>query len=336
MSCYNPYVAFKDYDSGLTEKGKFLYRLNGKFDPAYIDMYPKGDVIKVPCGKCLGCQLDRSRQWADRMYLEFLSSGKKAVFVTLTYDDLHVPLVIDPETEAITGLTLSKRDAQLFFKRLRKEFPDKKIRYYECGEYGKKSTLRPHLHAIIFGLDIDEDFPDHYQYFLKYNELGQPTWSSMRLFNIWKNGRVGISPVSYKTCAYVSRYCMKKAFDIEPPYKNAEKEFNTMSRRPGLGAYYLGENEEKLLEVCDKSHIYFNDDQSSYKASIPKYFLKKLQLKYPEEYNKMIQERRVIAHDQDLLKLQQTELSYQELLEKDYTDLVNKTQILFKLREEDL
>lgn len=343
MPCYSPYVAFKDYDAGLTENGKFRYRLNGKFDPAFVDMYPKGDVIKVPCGKCLGCQLDRSRTWADRMYLEYLSSGKKAIFITLTYDDKNVPKVIDQETGEWTGLTLDVRDTQLFWKNLRKKF-HKSIRYFLCAEYGKKNTRRPHYHAIVFGLDMKEDFPDFIDNCLKVNELGQPTWTSKILEDIWDKGRVSLSPISYKTCAYVSRYCMKKAYGIAPPYKGALPEFNTMSRRPGIAANYISKlnedgeiviDDEKLREVCNKSHVYFNDGSSSYKANIPKYFLKKLQLKFPEEYNILLQERRSTAHDRDLLKLQQTELDYQENLDKEYEELVNKTQILFNLREED-
>lgn len=343
MPCYHPYVAFKDYDAGLTENGKFRYRLNGKFDPAYVDMYPKGDVIKIPCGKCLGCQLDRSRTWADRMYLEYLSSGKKAIFITLTYNDEEVPKIIDQESGELTGLTLDVRDTQLFWKNLRKHFK-KPIRYFLCGEYGKRNTMRPHYHAIVFGLDMHEDFPDYKDNCLKVNEIGQPTWSSKILEDIWKKGRVSLSPINYKACAYVSRYCMKKAYGIEPPYEGALKEFNTMSRRPGIASFYISKiddegeliiDDDKLKEVCEKSHIFFNDGTSSYKVCTPKFFMKKLQLKFPDVYNKLVQERSVVAHDRDLLKLQTTELSYQETLDNDYEDLINKTQILFKLREED-
>jgi len=47
---------------------------------------------------------------------------------------------------------LSKRDAQLFLKRLRKHISlitDEKIRFFLCGEFGPKS-LRPHFHLLVW------------------------------------------------------------------------------------------------------------------------------------------------------------------------------------------
>lgn len=79
-------------------------------------------------------------------------------FVTLTYDDLHVPKSYypDPETgEAHTSFTLCKRDFQLWMKRLRKKFSDDKIRFFACGEYGGQ-TKRPHYHVIVFGLHLND------------------------------------------------------------------------------------------------------------------------------------------------------------------------------------
>ena len=86
-----------------------------------------GDVtefIEIPCGKCSGCRLQRSREWANRCMLE-LEYHMSSYFVTLTYDDAHVPIhyYSDPETgEALPSMSLVKRDFQLFMKRLRKKF----------------------------------------------------------------------------------------------------------------------------------------------------------------------------------------------------------------------
>ena len=115
------------------------------------------EILQVPCGQCIGCRIDRSRQWANRCMLE-LQYHDSAYFVTLTYDDLHVPKAYypDPDTgEAHQSLTLCKRDFQLWMKRLRKRFSDDKIRFFACGEYGG-STHRPHYHAIVFGLHLDD------------------------------------------------------------------------------------------------------------------------------------------------------------------------------------
>ena len=99
-----------------------------------------GDVIEfieIPCGKCSGCRLQRSREWANRCMLE-LEYHKSSYFVTLTYDDAHVPIhyYSDPETgEALPSMSLVKRDFQLFMKRLRKKFGEG-IRFFASGEYG--------------------------------------------------------------------------------------------------------------------------------------------------------------------------------------------------------
>lgn len=102
------------------------------------------DYIDIPCGHCLECRLEYSRMWADRCMLEALDH-KENCFITLTYDDLNIPLVdgVRPDTGEVTKFkTLDKRDLQLFVKRLRKRLGgDVKIRYFACGEYGEQ-TLR--------------------------------------------------------------------------------------------------------------------------------------------------------------------------------------------------
>ena len=43
----------------------------------------------IPCGQCIGCRIDYSKQWATRMLLENEYSSESH-FITLTYDDTHV------------------------------------------------------------------------------------------------------------------------------------------------------------------------------------------------------------------------------------------------------
>lgn len=49
------------------------------------------ETFLVPCGRCVGCRLDYSREWADRCYLESLTKSPNW-FITLTYDDLNLPV----------------------------------------------------------------------------------------------------------------------------------------------------------------------------------------------------------------------------------------------------
>lgn len=96
----------------------------------------------VPCGKCAFCIKKAIDAWCLRLYHE-MEVSSSAFFITLTYDDEHLP----------PGEELSKRDLQLFIKRLRKRNPG--IRYFAVGEYGTQKG-RPHYHAVIFNLvDLD-------------------------------------------------------------------------------------------------------------------------------------------------------------------------------------
>ena len=72
----------------------------------------RGDIVAslfLPCGRCVGCRLERSRQWAVRMMHE-ASLYDMSSFVTLTYDDLN----IDDKRSLVYS------DFQKFMKRLRK------------------------------------------------------------------------------------------------------------------------------------------------------------------------------------------------------------------------
>lgn len=152
-------------------------------------------------------------------------------------------------------------------KRLRRHFEPKMLRFYLSGEYGSR-TLRPHYHAIIFGLSL-EDFADRK---LKgVNELGQMYYISDELQSIWQNGFVLLCDVSWQTCAYVSRYVTKKVAGVDGKslaYLNALPEFALMSRKPGIGRQYL----TKHPDCLDFQNINLSTPDGGLKIGIPKYF----------------------------------------------------------------
>ena len=141
MSCFHPLKGFK---IGVHPSGKDKYKITsydckyvvknrlGEYVPVYneIDSDLCSPVIRtyidIPCGKCVGCLLDRSRDWATRCMLE-AKDHEHNCFITLTYNDDHLP----DKREMINDLTgeisespfrtLQKRDFQLFMKRLRKQ-----------------------------------------------------------------------------------------------------------------------------------------------------------------------------------------------------------------------
>ena len=74
--------------------------------------------LSLPCGQCVGCRLERSRQWAVRCVHESQMHDFSS-FVTLTYNDDNCPVSLD------------YGHYQLFMKRLRKKFG--KARFYNCS-----------------------------------------------------------------------------------------------------------------------------------------------------------------------------------------------------------
>jgi len=173
MACDFPLTAIRSWDV-VGDNGRPKVRILGH---AIADAELVGFRSEIgfkqfvlPCGRCIGCRLERSRQWAVRMMHE-ASLHQDNCFITLTYDNEHLP----------KNASLVKRDFQLFMKRLRKAYPAVRIRFFHCGEYGEQYG-RPHYHAILFGFD----FPD--KYFLgKRNQF--PVWRSASLERLWSDKR---------------------------------------------------------------------------------------------------------------------------------------------------
>jgi len=187
--------------------------------------------LELPCGQCIDCRVERSRQWAIRCVHE-AQLHKRNCFITLTYDQVNVP----PDG----GLVVS--DFQKFAKRLRKHSGP--FRFFHCGEYGELNK-RPHYHALLFGLDFSED-----RIYLKDSGEGR-LYLSPTLDRLWGKGHSSVGDLTYESAAYVARYCVGKltgekgekeyarfnsetgeVWGVRPPYV-------TMSRRPGIGSEWF-------------------------------------------------------------------------------------------------
>lgn len=290
-------------------------------------MYTHYETVDLPCGKCVGCRLEYSRQWANRLMLE----GKyhdKMYFVTLTYDNEHLPISYypDPKTgEAFEAATLCVKDTQLFWKRLRKAFPEDNIRFYLAGEYGPR-TFRPHYHAIIFGWNCPDMRP------FGRNALGQQYFISDSLYKAWQKGNVSIAPANWETCAYVARYVTKKLtgeegefyknFNIRPP-------FSTMSRKPGIGYKYYEDNKEQIFEF-NKINISLRDKAKSFKP--PRYYRNLYELEEPEVIGKLKETERLMAEETKKKKLLQSDKEWLDIL-KDEEEM--KIRSMKKLKRVD-
>lgn len=325
------------------------YNADGKkqlyWKSSRIDFKPPKNFIEeleIPCGQCVSCRLQYSRQWADRCMME-LESHDSAFFVTLTYNDSYINrddseirrYYADEHTgEAKVSLSLRKKDLQDFFKRLRQEFKNDHIRYYACGEYGDK-TLRPHYHAIIFGLHLDD------MKYYKNSGLKDVYYNSEKLSQCWsdrgKNGKrkpgiergfVVVGKVNWETCAYTARYVLKKAKGkTADSYKkfSMEPEFVVMSRKPAIGAYYMQEHEEDFIRY---GSVYISSNKGSIQAQAPRYLKQKLQEFRPEDYEKLRSRSMAAGIGATANKLQLTDLALEELREVEEQSLIIRTKAL--------
>lgn len=216
------------------------------FSPIEI-MRPSGLYQKVPCKQCNGCRIQRSKEWAIRCSHEAKIHGDNNAFLTLTYNNDHLP----------KDHSLNHEHFQKFIRSLRQR-TGLKLRYYMCGEYGKatkanKYIARPHFHAILFG----HSFPDRTNHKLrKAGKSYNQTYRSEILEKSWDKGFSEIGTVTFKSCAYVSRYILKKQKGEENyaiidhdtgeiTYKKSE--YTCMSLKPGIGLEYYKKWEHDIF-----------------------------------------------------------------------------------------
>lgn len=243
MPCYYPIRAWRsaDFSSiGKTGKLPLVFRQ---------DQGLPNTEIEIACGRCIGCRLDKARQWAIRILFESTLYDQNC-FITLTYNDDNLP----------EGGSLNKRDIQLFFKRLRKAFPNQSIRYFQCGEYGDLLS-RPHHHAIIFNFDFEDKVP-----FKRSGEY--QLYVSKTLAKLWPYGIHSIGNLTFDSACYTARYILKKITgdNADEHYQGRLPEFVTMSRRPGIGKEWFELFSKDLYnhDVCVVSDDFI--------ARPPKYF----------------------------------------------------------------
>lgn len=207
--------------------------------------YGSSDFFDVPCGHCINCRLNYAKKWSQRCLLE-TKSWQENWFVTLTYDDDHLPAVIDRDTGEFSFATLVPDDVTAFMKRLREFYRDKfghtEIRFYMAGEYGD-TTFRPHYHILLFNVPCFD-----LKYYSK-SPLGDCYYNSDTFNKLWGKGHVVIGEVTAQSAAYVARYCQKKAGKkIDYDAIGVRKEYVNMSRRPGIALPYFMANYEKIYK----------------------------------------------------------------------------------------
>lgn len=185
------------------------------------DIYPDG--LEVPCGKCLNCRIQKRKEWALRCYHE-LSYHDRSSFVTLTYDEDHVP----------DNYSLSKHHVQKWLKRLRKQMTNS-LKYFLCGEYGSR-TLRPHYHALLYGIGLTNTD----------RNLVMSTWDMCD----WSTQRKAFDVVCPETIEYVTGYIHSKLSGDQElyMYRLTQREIPFRLISHGIGLQYVNDNKDQLSD----------------------------------------------------------------------------------------
>ena len=250
-------------------------------------------AIELPCGKCAACLCNKREDWSTRLCHEASVYGEDVCFVTLTYNDQHLPHT-DDQPYLVDGVknprkcfdwstgtpTLCLRDVQLFLKRLRKALEPRKIRYYLVGEYGSKFS-RPHYHLMIFGYK-----PTDLVLWKRIN--GHLVYRSSFLESFWTRASykesLGFSTVTDVTPG-VARYCAQyvtKKMIVKSTPPNVMPEFYRQSVRDGgIGSSWL---RRWYRSVVGMTYVTYRNGRNILKAPIPRYYVRWLRNNHPDQY----------------------------------------------------
>lgn len=253
--------------------------------------------VSIPCGKCFACRFRKRKEMTTRLSNELSMYGDDCCFITLTYNDDHLPTtcirpvkdadkMIERGVGALPVETLLPSDVQKFIKRLRRhlEYLPKKaskrigrdyvttpIRYFAVGEYGGK-TGRPHYHLLIFGWkpsDLDA-------FSIR---KGNVVYRSKQVEKLWTFGFSTVQPCGYGVSRYCARYVTKKCLgnsvkNGEPFKESYFPEFVLQSvKNGGIGASWFDRHFEEILS---RGYVSYRQGNNFIKASIPTYYLRRL------------------------------------------------------------
>jgi len=360
MSCTRPLQAYRSLTS-LSENGSAnIYFKRPLTEPVEEVTLPCGQCISCRISRsrewALRCTHEAS-QFQHNCFLTLTIAPEHMPISTrecqkcelykrrIKHANEHGYEISDREARCEEG-SLCKRDFQLFMKRLRKKFKGYEpipgtnkfpIRYFHCGEYGPK-LQRPHHHCLLFNFN----FPDRVLWqrcnisSSARNGAQYILYRSKILEELWPHGFSSIGEVTWQSAAYVARYVTKKingeeaavhylsghpdletgeAFYIEP-------EYISMSRMPGIGAYWFAEHG---IQQYVKDYI----THDGKKFPIPAFYDKLLGVEHSDLLNDVKRERRIRACEltpDDLKERDQKNRAKEALLNQRFTKLMRSLE----------
>lgn len=219
----------------------------------------RGNLVPIPCGKCLSCRIDKRILWEQRLKAEYISGS--SAFVTFTYDDNHLRY-----NNGSCFPTCSFIDLHRYIDTLRHKvrslnysdtFISPSFKVYGVTEYGD-SFNRPHAHILFFGLD-----------FSRCHKLFKTSWHY---------GNVKVLPVLQGGIRYVLKYLDKQQdtkellqkkyldYGLEPPRRLIGKGIGRnyiISQIPNLrkyGMFRVGNRFIPCPQYFKNKYLEFNDN----------------------------------------------------------------------------
>lgn len=285
MQCFNPTVAFKRHDNTKIawtplSWAAFIKRKHDIYNIPELKntIFSHGQNInleaplKIPCGKCDACFMNRARDLATRCMMEFHSANYIGFFLTLTYDEEHLP----------TDRKYDESHVVKFMKRLRKKTPQ--IRSIGVAEYGEQ-TRRPHYHLLIFGWEPADKVLVRTSDSSHAGENFQ-IFTSKTLDKLWTYGKHEFGTITEQSCSYVARYTQKKVKDKSNDYK---AKTICRSRRPGLGAHFTDRFGKSIASVG--SIILKSSGETCVELPTPRYVFDRL-CKISPDYHAILSAQR--------------------------------------------
>lgn len=272
MRCTSPRTAWVN-----PQGGRPLFGLWSGVEP--------GREFLIACGKCFGCSLDKSSDWALRAQHEARYFDRKS-FLTLTFNDEHLPE--SPEA--------ARREINLFQKRFRKHY-GAGHRFFGAMELGERNK-RIHAHLLVYGEDFRADaFP------VPGGSYEHALWSNPVLQRLWPFGFSSVGELNEKTAAYVAGYVCAKAtrprlVSVVHPVTGEVRQWPTLYRpfypsRPALGIRFFDDFAEDVWSGLRA--------RGGARLRTPAAYSKRMKVIDPDRYEQAVEDRIVaVTEKRDL------------------------------------
>lgn len=334
---YEFYETYVNKSGGISQQARLGYwdewesileQHPNKTQQEVATLYGYNKVYKVPCNSCDECLLNRAKKKAAQLMIENYDrkDPSGSWFVTLTYDDNHIPYneVYNKGELVSIEESLPPKDPYLYeFKKDRKKcikpfidnlsyyamtkYGDERPMWFYCGEYGGL-TKRPHFHMIIFGLHIP---PEELKFYEQRDGYILYEWTKGA--EIWENGFVTVGNFTAETAAYVAGYALKKQSTKTKNWYYLQQgkipEYTGQSRYPAIGANYYEKHKEEIYETDE---IYLPSAMGVIKLRPISYYDTKFGIENPQKMEAIKTRREEIAIQNEIHRMKTTSLSTSE------------------------